>query len=171
MEPSGRNRWQPGANGAAAKWLRQANSVAVGCDRLPIGAHGKEGVDGSSPSEGFGYLPACRHNRDRIRSRQTLIDDAARRGATRGVIYNARRSRCIGAGRSPGGRGQPLLCRCRAVARSGFSYHPRRVSRLSALAVPVVEVIGPPKHVVRPVCPDADLIAVRVLGDAHVVLR
>jgi hypothetical protein len=30
----------------------QAKTVAVGCARLPIGAHGKEGVDGSSPSEG-----------------------------------------------------------------------------------------------------------------------
>jgi hypothetical protein len=28
-------------------------TVAVRCDWLPIGAHGKEGVDGSSPSEGF----------------------------------------------------------------------------------------------------------------------
>jgi hypothetical protein len=40
------------------KWERQkrrnqAKTVAVGCDQLPIGAHGKEGVDGSSPSEGF----------------------------------------------------------------------------------------------------------------------
>jgi hypothetical protein len=26
--------------------------VATGRDQLPIGAHGKEGVDGSSPSEG-----------------------------------------------------------------------------------------------------------------------
>src|SRR5919204_3400667 len=30
----------------------QAKTVAVGCHRLPFGAHGKEGVDGSSPSEG-----------------------------------------------------------------------------------------------------------------------
>ena len=31
----------------------QAKTVAVGCDRLPAGPDGKEGVDGSSPSEGF----------------------------------------------------------------------------------------------------------------------
>jgi hypothetical protein len=40
----------------------------VGCDQLPIGAHGKEGVDGSSPSEGstkgphvgaFSFRPIC----------------------------------------------------------------------------------------------------------------
>jgi hypothetical protein len=32
--------------------LNEAKTVGTGCDRLPIGAHGKEGVDGSSPSEG-----------------------------------------------------------------------------------------------------------------------
>jgi hypothetical protein len=37
----------------AAERLKQAKSVAAGCHRLPIGAHGKEGVDGSSPSEVF----------------------------------------------------------------------------------------------------------------------
>jgi hypothetical protein len=31
---------------------KEAKTVAVGCDRLPRAAHGKEGVDGSSPSEG-----------------------------------------------------------------------------------------------------------------------
>ena len=31
---------------------KQAKTVAVGCDRLPETFHGKEGVDGSSPSEG-----------------------------------------------------------------------------------------------------------------------
>jgi hypothetical protein len=32
--------------------LRPAQTVAVGCDQLPESFHGKEGVDGSSPSEG-----------------------------------------------------------------------------------------------------------------------
>src|SRR6266851_4575859 len=32
---------------------KQAESVAAGCHRLPEKFHGKEGVDGSSPSEGF----------------------------------------------------------------------------------------------------------------------
>ena len=58
MEPNGRNRLQPVANGSARKRLNQAETVATGCDRLPIGAHGKEGVDGSSPSEGFRLVPA-----------------------------------------------------------------------------------------------------------------
>lgn len=43
------NRWQMGT---PRKRRNQAKTVAVGCDQLPIGAHGKEGVDGSSPSEG-----------------------------------------------------------------------------------------------------------------------
>jgi hypothetical protein len=52
MEPSGRNRWHRSQMRRRRKRLRQAKTVAVGCDRLPGEAHGKEGVDGSSPSEG-----------------------------------------------------------------------------------------------------------------------
>src|SRR5207247_2806993 len=36
---------------------KQAKTVAMGCDRLPKGAHGKEGVDGSSPSGGSAKAP------------------------------------------------------------------------------------------------------------------
>jgi hypothetical protein len=36
---------------------KQAKTVAVDCHLLPAKEHGKEGVDGSSPSEGFGILP------------------------------------------------------------------------------------------------------------------
>jgi hypothetical protein len=36
---------------------KPAKTVAAGCHRLPIGAHGKEGVDGSSPSEGSAKSP------------------------------------------------------------------------------------------------------------------
>ncbi len=43
------NRWQ---TRRPRKRRIQAKTVATGCDQLPIGAHGKEGVDGSSPSEG-----------------------------------------------------------------------------------------------------------------------
>jgi hypothetical protein len=39
--------------GGRPERLKQAKTVAVGCDRLPETFHGKEGVDGSSPSEGF----------------------------------------------------------------------------------------------------------------------
>ena len=52
MEPRGCNRWQSVANRIAAETAKQAKTVAVGCD-------GKEGVDGSSPSEGS-YGNACK---------------------------------------------------------------------------------------------------------------
>ena len=61
MEPSGRNPRQPVANRKGAEPRTQARTVAVGCDRLRQEAHGKEGVDGSSPSERFAVQPAlCR---------------------------------------------------------------------------------------------------------------
>ncbi len=53
MEPSGRNRLQPAANATAVKTAKSSQTVALGCDQLPEPFHGKEGVDGSSPSEGF----------------------------------------------------------------------------------------------------------------------
>ena len=65
------NRWQMQR---PRERLKQAKTVAVGCDRLPFGAHGKEGVDGSSPSEGsakaphagaFVFTSTCRFSRVR----------------------------------------------------------------------------------------------------------
>jgi hypothetical protein len=44
--------------GRTSRRLGKAKTVAVGCDQLPESFHGKEGVDGSSPSEGFAILPA-----------------------------------------------------------------------------------------------------------------
>jgi hypothetical protein len=55
---TGSNRWQMGGR---PERLKQAKTVAVGCDRLPEPFHGKEGVDGSSPSEGLPKVPANRH--------------------------------------------------------------------------------------------------------------
>ncbi len=49
MEPSGRNRWQIGR---ARKPLKQADPQPVATHGNRFAAHGKEGVDGSSPSEG-----------------------------------------------------------------------------------------------------------------------
>jgi hypothetical protein len=57
MEESGRNRWQPVANRAAVRTAQTTKTVAVGCDQLPPKLHGKEGVDGSSPSEGSAKEP------------------------------------------------------------------------------------------------------------------
>ena len=53
MEPRGRDQWQPSQIAQAQKPRNQAKTVAADCDRLPETFHGKEGVDGSSPSEGF----------------------------------------------------------------------------------------------------------------------
>ena len=58
MEPSGRNGWQLVANGTVAKRLKQAiNHCRRLRLRLPESFHGKEGVDGSSPSEGPAKAP------------------------------------------------------------------------------------------------------------------
>ena len=54
---TGGNRWQMGR---PRKRLTEAQNVAVGCHRLRPGPHGKEGVDGSRPSEGSAKTPAKR---------------------------------------------------------------------------------------------------------------
>ena len=46
-----------GGKYSSPKNVGNKQTVATGCDQLPIGA-GKEGVDGSSPSEGFPFSPA-----------------------------------------------------------------------------------------------------------------
>jgi hypothetical protein len=48
MEPRGRNRWQPVPIGSVEKALKQPKTVAMGCDRLPKGAHGRRGRPGGS---------------------------------------------------------------------------------------------------------------------------
>jgi hypothetical protein len=57
MEPRGCNQWQPVANHEGAESAETGQTVATGCDQLPLEAHGKEGVDGSSPSEGSAKCP------------------------------------------------------------------------------------------------------------------
>jgi hypothetical protein len=54
MEPSGRNRWQMGR---ARRPLKQADPQPVANDGNRFAAHGKEGVSGSSPEEGFAKAP------------------------------------------------------------------------------------------------------------------
>src|SRR5436190_11382724 len=60
MEPL----WSPWSQPAAItrkstgpETQKQAKSFATGCHRLPETFHGKEGVDGSSPSEGSAKAP------------------------------------------------------------------------------------------------------------------
>jgi hypothetical protein len=72
MEPSGRNRWQPVANRQPQKPLKQADPQPVATHGNRFGAHGKEGVNGSSPLEGsakvlvirtFFLRPSCKLSR------------------------------------------------------------------------------------------------------------
>src|SRR6266571_1663375 len=58
MEQRGRNGWQTFGPPRAQKRLELAQTVATSCHRLLGRQHGKEGVDGSSPSEGFDKSPA-----------------------------------------------------------------------------------------------------------------
>ena len=60
MEPSRRNQWQSAANRPAAE---TAETSQICCRRwrlVAAGVNGKEGVDGSSPSEGSAELAANR---------------------------------------------------------------------------------------------------------------
>jgi hypothetical protein len=57
MEPGRRNQWQSLANRTAPK-ARKPSEIRC-CGLPPVAAtHGKEGVDGSSPSDGFDKSPA-----------------------------------------------------------------------------------------------------------------
>jgi hypothetical protein len=53
MEPSARNPWQPTANATAANMAQIGEKRCGGLPPVAAEAHGKEGVDGSSPSVGF----------------------------------------------------------------------------------------------------------------------
>jgi hypothetical protein len=57
MEPRGCNQWRPAANGVSASGPKTGKTVAAGCHQLRSGAHGKEGVSGSSPEEGSAKAP------------------------------------------------------------------------------------------------------------------
>src|SRR5436190_21977012 len=61
MEPRGCNRWQSVANRLSAETAETRQNRCRGCDRLPETFHGKEGVDGSSPSEDLYEMPVNRH--------------------------------------------------------------------------------------------------------------
>jgi hypothetical protein len=73
------NRWQMRG---PRKRRKQAKTVATGCDQLPFGAHGKEGVDGSSPSEGSRSLhPSSRLRGQAKRAVAGRISKVAARNA------------------------------------------------------------------------------------------
>ena len=56
MEPSGRNQSQPVANATASKPAQKRENRCRGLRQSAPNLDGKEGVDGSSPSEGLKYL-------------------------------------------------------------------------------------------------------------------
>jgi hypothetical protein len=53
VEPRGRNRRQAVADQKTQKTAKTCQTVATRCDRLPLEARGKEGVNSSSLLEGF----------------------------------------------------------------------------------------------------------------------
>jgi len=58
MEPRGCNRWQSVANPIGAKAAKTSQNRAVGCDRLRLEVHGKQGVCRGLPPVTGGPLPA-----------------------------------------------------------------------------------------------------------------
>ena len=60
MSPAGATSGNQPQIALAKERQKQAKTVAVGCDRLPRGAQGKEGVSGSSPEEGLAKAAARR---------------------------------------------------------------------------------------------------------------
>jgi hypothetical protein len=81
----------------------QAKSVAVGCDWLPRASNGKEGVDGSSPSEGSVHrhlLLSLQARRRRVvwrgSARCRFAGTSRLRGANRRPRGNFERTRCHG---------------------------------------------------------------------------
>src|SRR2546430_12410970 len=93
MEPRGCNRWQAVANPKARRSAETSETVAVGCDQLPIGAHGKEGVDRSSPSEDSAKAPEI----------GTFFSDCFARSTTRNLAQRAQVAIAIYDSHRPGG--------------------------------------------------------------------
>jgi hypothetical protein len=79
------------------KRLKEAKTVAVGCDQLPEAFHGKEGVSGSSPEEGFEFLPAWALLP--LSALAPIADFGVHRTST-----SVHRGRCAAARRNPQGR-------------------------------------------------------------------
>src|SRR5438309_858794 len=84
MEPRGCNRWQSTAKRPTPKTAETSETVAAACDQLPFGFHGKEGVDGPSPSEGsrkkarkHGALPRGELDGGEARNRTRALPMAA----------------------------------------------------------------------------------------------
>jgi hypothetical protein len=57
MEQSARKRWQPVVKRTGPKTAQTSDFATVGSHGNCFAAHGKEGVNGSSPLEGFKNVP------------------------------------------------------------------------------------------------------------------
>jgi hypothetical protein len=77
MEPSGRNPWQPVPNGTPPKTAQTSRSATGGNPRQPFRSDGKEGVNGSSPLEGFAKAPYVGARRVGVAERFTVQGRAA----------------------------------------------------------------------------------------------
>ena len=70
LEAAGMERlWSPAVATSGNAWQmprsqkrpQQGKTLAMGCDPLPLNLDGKEGVDGSSPSEGLALRQGSPH--------------------------------------------------------------------------------------------------------------
>jgi hypothetical protein len=88
MEPGGRNRWQPVANGRASKTAQTSRSATGDNPTATVsGAHGKEGVDGSSPSEGSTKAPHIGASRSDLRARRAIAAHVRRSGSDQATSH------------------------------------------------------------------------------------
>jgi hypothetical protein len=130
---------------------KQAKSVAPGCHQLPANFHGKEGVDGSSPSEGLKVL--------QILFRVVCVESRVRRGSRdQPNVSTCRRSsaarfceRCISGPRGSHVGRTPLCARRRRV----FSGRARRRVRRSIRR----ESVAPGASAIRAVVPGRTISA------------
>jgi hypothetical protein len=139
MEPSGRNQWQPAANARAPKSVLTSQTVATGCDQLPVGAHGEEGVDValcSRPSA----IHSRRGKRDpahiplRLPTRATTSSRADPAGGSRKLPQVPANPRNGSAGKPCTRRKSP------PIPRSGRKRHDRPVTPEVAGSSPVAPV-------------------------------
>jgi hypothetical protein len=151
VEPSGRSRPQVSANREGPRNDKALQTAASSCRPLRRRAHGKEGVDGSSPSERSGkpctaglfpFRTSCSDSRmlgygafsGALRFHAELIAGMVRRGSTVRV-----RQRALG-------KSSPPLVECRRVNGVSCVAQPARKSRFVG---PVGSVPRPPRAEVR----------------------
>ncbi len=112
---AGANGGDPAQVRQRPKRPRQAESVASGRRQLRAQRYGKEGVDGSSPSEGFWYSPA---------DAGFSVSEPYRSGANLTRHVDPRRDRVFGTHSLPGARGVSRNTRCERQGERLPVYYP-----------------------------------------------